>query len=194
MSHFDSTELSDASTAKADCQNLQLELRIAAASVRWRKLLLRRRWELSFIRQSFARMWRQHFPHHDCVTLQFKRTAQSRAESYWDAPSWKTAARAYHEERKFNDRQPDPKTAQLRWLLSDSVSLDSAYRELNTSENRPTPQTIIEAIIWSVRERGVTALQEPANQERLARCDDATRQQINSRIDKLLKKRELGCD
>ena len=192
MSHFDSTELSDASTAKADCQNLQLELRIAAASVRWRKLLLRRRWELSFIRQSFARMWRQHFPHHDCVTLQFKRTAQSRAESYWDAPSWKTAARAYHEERKFNDRQPDPKTAQLRWLLSDSVSPNAAYRELNASENRPAPQTTVQAIMWCVRERGLAALKEPANLERLLRCDAAAKAEINARIGRLVAAQEIA--
>jgi hypothetical protein len=151
-----------------------------------RKLLLRRQWQLSYMFESFARMWDQYFPHHDAQTLRFQPPAKSKAESYWDAPSWKRAARAYHEERKRNDRQPsDPKTAQLRQLLSDSVSLDSAYRELNASENRPTPQTTIEAIMWCVRERGIGVLQEPVNQERLARCDAVARQQINTRIEKL---------
>jgi hypothetical protein len=36
------------------------------------------------------------------------------------------------------------------------------------------------------RERGPKALREPANQERLSRCDAAARTQINERIEKLL--------
>jgi len=48
--------------------------------------------------------------------------------------------------------------------------------------SRPTPQSTIEAILYCVRERGLAALKEPANLERLARCDDAARAQINDRI------------
>jgi hypothetical protein len=51
---------------------------------------------------------------------------------------------------------------------------------------RPTPQTTVEAVMWAVRERGLRALKEPANQERLSRCDAAARAQINERIEKLL--------
>jgi hypothetical protein len=50
---------------------------------------------------------------------------------------------------------------------------------------RPTPQTVVEAVLHCVRERGVAALQEPINRERLARCDAVVRQQINARIEKL---------
>ena len=50
---------------------------------------------------------------------------------------------------------------------------------------RPTPQTTIEAIMYSVRERGLAAMKESANQERLSRCDAAARQQINERIERL---------
>jgi hypothetical protein len=50
---------------------------------------------------------------------------------------------------------------------------------------RPTPQVVVEAILHGVRERGLAALKEPANQERLLRCDAAARQQINDRIEKL---------
>jgi hypothetical protein len=159
-------------------------------SVAMRKLLLRRHSELLFIFESFAEIWNQYFPHHDVQTLQFEPPAKSKAKSYWDAPSWKASARAYHEEQKRLARQPasDPKTAQLRRLLSDSISLDAAYRELNAPENRPTPQSTIEAIMWCVRERGVGALKEPDNQERLARCDEAARERINDRIDQLMKK------
>jgi hypothetical protein len=38
----------------------------------------------------------------------------------------------------------------------------------------------------TVRERGVSALNEPDTLERLGRCDAAARQQINQRIAKLL--------
>jgi hypothetical protein len=36
-----------------------------------------------------------------------------------------------------------------------------------------------------VRERGIAALKEPANLERLARCDAAAKAQIDKRIEKL---------
>jgi hypothetical protein len=52
---------------------------------------------------------------------------------------------------------------------------------------RPTPQATIEALLWCVRERGLEALNEPANIERLSRCDDAARDQINQRIAKLFR-------
>src|ERR1700730_11680426 len=53
--------------------------------------------------------------------------------------------------------------------------------------NKPlsTPQTTIEAILHCVRERGIAALKEPANIERLSRCDGAARTQIKARIAKL---------
>lgn len=50
---------------------------------------------------------------------------------------------------------------------------------------RPTPRTTIEAIIFCVRERGPQALHEPANIERLSRCDDAAIAEIDARIRKL---------
>ena len=50
---------------------------------------------------------------------------------------------------------------------------------------RPTPRSSIETITFSVRERGVQALREPANIERLSRCDEAAKVQINARITKL---------
>ena len=43
-----------------------------------------------------------------------------------------------------------------------------------------SPRTTIEAIMWSVRERGPQALQEPDNIERLSRCDDAAIAEIDA--------------
>jgi hypothetical protein len=59
------------------------------------------------------------------------------------------------------------------------------WEELLNRE-RPTPQTTIEAIMHSVRERGLGSLKEPANIERLVRCDQAAKEQIDRRIAKLV--------
>jgi hypothetical protein len=48
-----------------------------------------------------------------------------------------------------------------------------------------TPQTTIEAVLHCVRERGLAALHEPANQQRLLTLDEAARAQANRRIAKL---------
>jgi hypothetical protein len=65
-----------------------------------------------------------------------------------------------------------------------TVTAGSAYRELDAPENRPTPPVTVEAIWHTVRERGLDALQEPANLERLARCDGAALAEIDARIAK----------
>jgi hypothetical protein len=52
---------------------------------------------------------------------------------------------------------------------------------------RPTPEVTIEAMMYCVRERGVQALKEAANIERLGRCDAAAKAQVNVRIAKLIK-------
>jgi hypothetical protein len=52
---------------------------------------------------------------------------------------------------------------------------------------RSTPQSTIEAVLYCVRERGLAALREPTNLERLSQCDGKARAQINERIAKLEK-------
>jgi hypothetical protein len=49
----------------------------------------------------------------------------------------------------------------------------------------PTPPTIVEAIMHSIRERGPKALDEPANQQRLRLCDNAALTEIDRRMAKL---------
>jgi hypothetical protein len=53
--------------------------------------------------------------------------------------------------------------------------------------NRPTPKATIDAVVFAVRERGLAALKEPANLERLSRCDAAAKAEIERRITKLPK-------
>lgn len=49
-----------------------------------------------------------------------------------------------------------------------------------------TPASTIEAIIYCVKTRGVGALKEPSNIERLRRCDAAAKSQIDRRIAKIV--------
>jgi hypothetical protein len=73
-----------------------------------------------------------------------------------------------------------PSITRARRLLEDDLSLDRLWQELN--ECHPTSQTVIEAIMHCVRERGPAALEEPANIERLTRCGAAAQAEINQRI------------
>jgi hypothetical protein len=64
-----------------------------------------------------------------------------------------------------------------------TTSIDALYRALNTCSS--TPQTTVEAIMVAVRERGLAALEEAPTVERLVRCDQVARRQINERITRL---------
>jgi hypothetical protein len=76
-----------------------------------------------------------------------------------------------------------------RRLLDNSVSPERAWAELNDPRNRPTPQVTIEAIMYCVRERGVAALVDPGNNERLKTCDAAAKRRIRERIVRLTRGR-----
>ena len=65
-----------------------------------------------------------------------------------------------------------------------NMSIDALCGALNTRSS--TPQATVEAIMVAVRERGLAALKDAANVERLARCDQAARAQINRRIARLM--------
>jgi hypothetical protein len=95
-------------------------------------------------------------------------------------------------ERKAGRQQESEEILRARRLLAQDVSLEQAWFEVNDPQARPTPQVTIEAILYCVRERGVAALKEPANLERLARCDAAAKAQIDKRIGKLVQAREAA--
>ena len=69
--------------------------------------------------------------------------------------------------------------------LADQQQPRLAQREFH----RPTPPTTVEAILYSVRARGPSALQEAANIERLGRCDAAALAQIDKRMAKIKRSR-----
>jgi hypothetical protein len=66
-----------------------------------------------------------------------------------------------------------------------TMSLDALATVLNDPKRHPTPQSTIDAVLHCVRTRGVEALKEPANIERMMRCDEAAKTQINTRLAKL---------
>ena len=131
--------------------------------------------------------WDQAFPHHDFGTGRLSPDT-SPAEEVWGDPGWARAAREYHKARAGRraavDIMPE-RLALLRQLLSDDVSIERAWNKLNDPRRHPTPQVVVEAIWWCVRERGVAALNEPANLERLSHCDDAALAQLDARLAKL---------
>jgi hypothetical protein len=71
--------------------------------------------------------------------------------------------------------------------ITATSAFDALYRALNNPS--ATPQTTVEAIMVAVRERGLAALEEPANVERLDRCDRTARAQINERITRLIEQK-----
>jgi hypothetical protein len=95
-------------------------------------------------------------------------------------------------ERKAGRQQESEEILRARRLLAQNVSLEQAWFEVNDLQARPTPQVTVEAILHCVRERGLAALREPANLERLARCDAAAKEQIDKRIGKLMQAREAA--
>ena len=69
------------------------------------------------------------------------------------------------------------------------VDRKAAERRCRPVNNRrPTPKTVIEAIMYCVRARGLDALKEPANLDRLRACDERAHAEINERIHGLLQK------
>jgi hypothetical protein len=95
------------------------------------------------------------------------------------------------DERKARSEQPryigDATHIPRDW---DAMPMDALSERFQ--ERRPTPQSTIEAILWSVRTRGLAALKEPASIERLERCDAAARAEINRRIQKLTPAEEIA--
>jgi hypothetical protein len=106
----------------------------------------------------------------------------------WGSNSWRKAAREYRRARAGHAlivEVSSENLARLRRLMSDDVSLNAAWHERSDPRNRPTSKATVDAVVFTVRERGRAALKEAAMKERLARCDAAARAEINKQIQKL---------
>jgi hypothetical protein len=145
--------------------------------VEWRKHLLRQRDEALGRCAQLEEVWHEAFPKHDFYSRHLKRG--------WPLEEFDSERWHREIEELAAKQKRDPKMERLRRLIADpSVSFEQAYGELNDPRNRPTPQVVVEAIWLAVRERGLAALQEPATEERLARCDGAARAELKRRLAK----------
>jgi hypothetical protein len=99
--------------------------------------------------------------------------------SYQD--TFEEACRRADEKRR---RQVEPEPlAEMRGLLSDNVSLDRAWYELNRRDCA-APATV-EALMFSLRSRGVGALGESDTRRRLSELNAAQLREIALRLRKL---------
>jgi hypothetical protein len=67
-----------------------------------------------------------------------------------------------------------------------TLSLGALWDRLNDPRRFSTPQSTVEAILYCVQQRGLAALDEPANIQRLASCDAAALKIIDERIERLM--------
>jgi hypothetical protein len=96
------------------------------------------------------------------------------AQEAWNAPSWRKAAAAYHKDRAGRAlivETPPEHLARLRRLMSNSVSLDAAWDELNRlarERYNEAPKTTYDAVEFELRTNGLPQLGKPNCQRRLA--------------------------
>jgi hypothetical protein len=105
----------------------------------------------------------------------------------WDNPGWAEAAEEYQKARGNRVSVIDIAPADVRRikaLLEPSVSLERAYWQIQ-NQPRPTPETVVDAILYCVQARGLAALKEPKNIERLSRCDAAALAEVDRRVAKI---------
>jgi hypothetical protein len=104
------------------------------------------------------------------------------AEEAWSAPSWREAAKDYHEARgnRPTTNTIDPgRLAQLRALMADNITYEHAYREL--MNNRPASQALVDALVYSLR-RGVSELIQPETQRRLSALSEDQLELVCDRV------------
>jgi hypothetical protein len=109
----------------------------------------------------------------------------------WNDESWKAAARAYHAARRAPSTvlevaiEPQ-RLRRLRRLLNDNISFERAWHELSTNHTKGrAAQSTVEALMYSLRERGVKALEESDTRRRLAQLDDEQLIEVGNRLQRL---------
>jgi hypothetical protein len=106
------------------------------------------------------------------------------AREAWDAPSWKTEAIKYRADHPTQPVPPREQTKRVRRLMDPNISLERVWHELNSTSGRAADMTV-EALMFSLRERGTKALSEPDTQRRLSQCSDAQVIEIGDRLQRL---------
>ena len=98
------------------------------------------------------------------------------AASASQGPSWKAAAREYHEARqRSGGKPPQPPDPQLLAMLDPKVSLEQAQRSLLARRRDGAAASTVEALMYGLRD-GIEAL--PANPDRLRRLSELSADQL----------------
>jgi hypothetical protein len=93
----------------------------------------------------------------------------------WNDPGWAKAARDYRTSRagRLGVVEIEPtQHARLPLLLSDGISLDRAWHEINDPNARPAPQAMMNALLYQLRTDGLAALKNPSCRGRLTDLSD----------------------
>lgn len=86
-------------------------------------------------------------------------------------------------DRKFVHERRDTEAAWRRALIDDNVSIERAYAEINRRDQAAA--STVEALMYSLRERGPSALQEPTTQRRLSEMNETQLREVCERLQKL---------
>jgi len=81
-----------------------------------------------------------------------------------------------------------------RLMANEMISFDAAWNEINRAAREKyngAPQPTVEALMYSLRECGVKALEEPATRRRLSNLSDQQVIEVGNRLQKL--KPEIAC-
>jgi superfamily I DNA and/or RNA helicase len=110
------------------------------------------------------------------------------AADAWNNPGWKEAAEQYHRDRAGRPLIVEldaERRKRLRNLLKGETSFSQVYYEINSRREGGAPQPTVEALIYSLRERGTKALEESATKRRLSEFSDQQVIDIGDRLQKL---------
>src|SRR5262249_42751000 len=98
--------------------------------------------------------------------------------------SWRLAAEQYRRDRAGRplivETEPE-RLKHLRDLLKDSTSFSAAYYNIARRDGG-APQTGVETLMFSLRERGTKALEEPATKRRLSERSDQQVIEVGNRL------------
>lgn len=107
----------------------------------------------------------------------------------WDAPSWREAAVDYHKQRAGRvlvvESAPE-RLKKLRALLNNNVSLETACAEMHQHHfaGRAAASTV-EALMYSLREHGTAALDEPPTKRRIRQLSEQQLHEVAQRLERL---------
>jgi hypothetical protein len=96
------------------------------------------------------------------------------------------AALCREADKKQRRKPTDQHLELLRKLMADGVSLERAWHEINAAHVRGrAAQSTVEALMYSLRERGTKALEEPDTKRRITQLSEQQLHEVGGRLQRL---------